>query len=105
MDAICLPRTLGFRPLSSGLLSIRQYRPASRFPPPSPIRPHGSGQEPWINLELVSRALAGSQRWRRKGLSHVPVKPVRSFAMFPGPGVTRHAVASRCSNAWPGPRY
>jgi hypothetical protein len=59
-------------------LAIPSFRP--RFVPT------GSGREPWINLELVSRAPAGSRRWRRKGLPrsretrlvirHVPPTPV-----------------------------
>jgi hypothetical protein len=44
--------------------------------------PTGSGREPWINLELVSRAPAGSHDGDGK-VSHVPVKPVRSFANVP----------------------
>src|SRR6202522_4314450 len=43
--------------------------------------PTGSGREPWISLELVSRAPAGSQRWRRQGLPSSR-ETRRSFAMF-----------------------
>jgi hypothetical protein len=54
-------------------LAIPSFRP--RFVPT------GSGREPWISLELISRAPAGSHDGDGK-VSQVPVKPVRSFAMF-----------------------
>ena len=59
-------------------LAIPSFRP--RFVPT------GSGREPWINLELVSRVSSRQSRWRRQGLPssretrviirHVPPTPV-----------------------------
>ena len=53
--------------------------------------PTGSGREPWINLELVSRDSSRQARWRRKGLpsSRETRSIIRQCSS--DPGVTRQA--------------
>jgi hypothetical protein len=70
-----------------------RYLGASAFRPRS-AADAGPTDHPGVCCTGCSRSgfLQGTARF-----SQVPVKPVRSFAMFSDPGVTWHACGSRCS--------
>ena len=66
-----------------------------RFVPSS--SPPGSGREPWINLELVSRCSSRQSRWRRQGLPSSRGTRCDHSPCSSDPGETRHAGGSKCS--------